>query len=64
MTNKRVHLPKRKGFFGRMEYSKKMDAGEWIDSNFDNCWKSITKLWILVITMIIIALIRILVCDK
>ena len=40
-NNRTPHPPKRMNILGRMRYSCDVNAKDFIDYSFDDCWKSI-----------------------
>lgn len=45
--------PKRVNIIGRVRYPEDMNARFVIDSQFDDCWKSIGWLWVIVCALVI-----------
>lgn len=45
--------PKRVNVIGRVRYPEDMNARLVIDSQFDDCWKSIGWLWVIVCALVI-----------
>ena len=48
---KMLHSPKKINMLGRMRYSADMNAQDVINYGFDDCWRAIGWLYVLVATM-------------
>ncbi len=55
-NHKTPHPPKRMNILGRMRYSSDANVADVIDFSFDDCWKSITCLWVVVAMLVFNAL--------